>query len=426
MARLNEIPEVFGDIKFYESNEHGQAEGQFSVTYQYFNTYRVPITVVQNNNLPITVRPDPASALPYEELGFTIRRIYQFNSNKTIHDTARTLGRMVDEIESSKLDRAIVMLRELLDRALRLNNKTSRLKFVCDLRIDPSMIERNAVSYVAECDVMLSLDTTLKDKPHPRSPEGKIRYEFLQQNKNPAMVAMSVQVVDNEMRKRVRYMYAAKRVVAVPSEEDLTRQSGVYFTLNAQDETDRFSPNSAFLTFEQAEQMIGLYGSQDEAITAGNPEVSNQLEDLRLSQELKTLENSNRRLSLELEAQRAETARYKDASETAKANLQHAAELHRIARDEVQAISKDVRAEEQEKFKMSKELDKTEREIALEKKLKKLNLKATKRKDYYENRSAKRKDTAELIKYIPVAIAAATSIWMIASSRKKEVGIQGF
>jgi len=196
--------------------------------------------------------------------------------------------------------------------------------------------------------------------------------EYRELIKEKKVSGIFLELIDNENNIKSRYIYVAKQLLEIPVRKDPNRPSGVYFTKAAYDRVNDVHINPEFYSYEDSEKELGLYKTKEEANTGGNPELINknllaekEKELVDAKHRLESIVSNNKerinQLETELELKKKETAAIKEEYE--------------------------------------------------EKKIK--------RTDYYEERSSVRKDSNEIVKFIPAVIAGAVAAFAIISSRKK-------
>jgi hypothetical protein len=205
-----------------------------------------------------------------------------------------------------------------------------------------------------------------------------------------------VELIDNENNITNRYMYVARQLLELPARRDQTKQSGVYFTTAVHDKDGDTNMDPKFYSFEDAEEALGLFKTKEEAMTGGNPEF---IAKTKYAEQEAALRDAQREL------------------EKVK-NDHKIAEQHRL--EKMAALKHDL--EEKQLYMKEKindlehNLEKTKKrnsELKEESDSRKLT-----RADYYEERSYERKDSSELIKFVPALIVGAIGMFALFAKGK--------
>ncbi len=181
-------------------------------------------------------------------------------------------------------------------------------------------------------------------------------------------MASLFEIVDSDNRYGYRYMWMAGQVVCIKPIVDRGRLDGVYFKYHANamhDEDTR--PQQRYCKLEDMGVEFGLYPTQEEAITGGNPELITRANKLAQDKELEELK------------------------------AQHAREgvLHKRERDEAEERARIEKLEHDNKVR-ALELEHSKRITDIKEENER---RAAERKDFYEQRSTVRKDTYEDLSY---------------------------
>lgn len=270
---------------------------------------------------------------------------------------------------------------------------TQRRRFVFKVTriIDASVITKSAAIIQNDTSLVITVYREQAKRPHPYSPQGLHEVDMENEKQNFGMTGVFIKVVDNEMIASNRYFYAGKQLISVPSTIDKNRESGVYVTVATGAADLTVNRESSFYTFTEAEERLGLYKSQELALTHGNPELIKETEIARHKSREMELKNEALSLKQKLNNQDVELAEIKRQNTVLEEALKAASKLRDFNHDNAKA----------------------ERDIKNNKRKNKTEKKAMKEKQKYEERSAKRKDTSEIIKFIPTIITGAIAVGML-------------
>lgn len=336
----------------YETN-NGENSAEFKVSHFYINNTDEDIAVIHRNNLPIILE---RSAGHFAQMGnFIIRTVYKFTSHQRIVNTINNIQkyRSAFNLKQEDLDLLLEALIKAYDNDHKLNFATVSI----DREIANKTIKDRSCVYVNDADILLCDYRSFGKYPHPYSPEGISRQDYKNISEERKISGVFVELIDNENVIKNRYMYVAKKLVPIPSHSDPSKMSGVYFSRTEYDSLGNVHIEPEYLTFEEAEEKLGLYKTQDEALTGGNPELISKTEFQKTNAELERLRNENARMTIE----------------NAKIKEEH-------------DIKKVVRNDQAEEISLS-------------------------RKTYYEDRIYDRKDNSEFLKLSGVIIATGIGIY---------------
>lgn len=252
--------------------------------------------------------------------------------------------------------------------------------------VDESEILRAGYVYIQECDLLISFNEDVILEHHPQSNEAWSTADIRSKKEVQGAYGTVIRVVDNDNLRDAYYYYSAKRIIEVKPIRDTTKESGVYFCemkcVNGKTYLDE-----VFMSFQEAEENLGLYCTQEEARTYGNPELISKNDELKYKAELESNRRRIQELSLDIESMNQDFERRR---------LQFEAELS--AAKHISTLRKEKIQEQAEERK--------DRYDAKEKK----------RRDHFDKKEKKRKETTEKItlttkiidagiKIAPVAVA---------------------
>lgn len=352
---------------------------EFRITQLYVNNTNEDICVIHRNNLPIVIR----KAVGYfGGLGtFVIRNIYHFKGQEQIVNTINNLQHLKKKcsIQANELDIILSALLKAYDNDPRVVNYSVAI----DKEVPVKTLRNHSSVYVPEADVMLCDARSTMQCLHPFSEEGRIHYDYHGLVQERRVSGVFLELIDNENTVKTRYMYLAKQLIEVPAKQDRSKASGLYFTLADHDKLNEVHLKPRHLSFEEAEAQVGLYKTQEEALSGGNPEILSRTEEERAKRELADLK---RKVDLE----KAENDRLRADSER-----------------QLLELNRHLEIEKQQSTRLKEELE--------AKKLIRTDFyedRKSHRSDEYEDRSYRRKDDHELLKIAGIAAATGFSVYM--------------
>lgn len=407
MAMMDRGVPIAVSATSYSNGQNGNMRtAGFTVSVEYSNYSEGAMFVKTQNNLIFVVEPNKHCVQPDEA-----RPHLEIKIKYTLHNNAGILGtydllnalRENDAIVGDEVEQLRVKISELYRQDASRFNKNA-FSFTIFKRILEDEIKRNKLLMVRECNVLVTKEREYIVAPHPYSNEGLQQVEVNNNKLYHGQAGVFVKVIDNEFLARQRYFYAGKQLITVPSGEDQSKDSGVYCTVSTMDSDGMVTPKTQFYTFAEAEEAIGLYRSQEEALTHGDPEMALKAEEIKHRTEEK-------RLARELFEIKAENDRIKSAAEQETIKLERDLSSQRAILEDLRMSNTRLK-EEIERTAMLRseayESKKKQRDDFYEEKDKKrkdhYEKKDKKRKDYYEERSHERKDWTEMLKFGPAVI----------------------
>lgn len=333
----------------------------------YFKTQRnIPFAVCNEEGLHV-----PRDIYPHLKITVT----YTIHDSGSMEDTLRLIDAIIQN--DFQISEETQILRQKIKDKLSSNlyylasNKTVSFSMSRTIRQDD--LYKAGVLYIPETGIVVTMDREKITTPHPYSPEGLQNIEHSQVLENVGQSGIMIKVVDNDQISPMRYYYAGKRLICVGSIVDQRRESGVYITICDRDN----ERNVKFVTFKEAEDLIGLFKTQDEALTHGDPkqmtahharEIENHnlnLENINLS-----LKNESVANKAKLQEREAELAALKHNLNLMRENIEHAALVRKHTLDSV----------------------------------------GDRRKDHFEERSYYRKDSSEAWKFVPLVVGVVVGV----------------
>lgn len=337
----------------------------------FVNRTNIQVTVIDRNNIPVILPPAPAGTNMSEPC-IEVRVRYN-NYNDGLNKVLSTLGAIYN-YRGPGCDRD--KLRESLDANVTgkrcLNFDTTMLvrKIPLKALVDAQVLYDRNSGFVF-CIESLGV-TTL----HPESEEARgtpAHQEYVKGRPNGILF----EIVDNQNLYRQRFTYANNQVVAIPTVLDSERTDGVYVTIVEDRARSESNVETTRLTMAEASEKYGLYATQEEAETSGNPELIVKTRHAELIRQVEMAKTETARMESDFKRQEMELKH--------QLNTQESANKQRIMELESQA-----------------------NERALEVKQLKDQLEARRavRDDFYDQRSSAREETKEWLKVVPLILAA--------------------
>ena len=262
------------------------------------------------------------------------------------------------------------------------HNNVSEMVVALDITIEQDKISEYNTVYINDLDIVLTTEdpTTVM---HPYSDEAieNERYKDLNSLKGEVF---SIEIIDNYSILSERYCCIGESVFKIVPSKDITKEDGIYLTtkIDGKLESIKFDLNKP----EQA----GLYRTQEEALNYGNIKLNRE-------QEIAKLSHENSLISLEMQK-----IKHENAKKIAELDLN------------IKELEKEMQFKEKEFEKEKMYLEKEIRDSKAAYETKKIIM-----EDFYNERSHNRKDSSEIIKFIPAAIAAGLAIWVAVLKSKQ-------
>ena len=349
------------------------------------NSTNENITVIGRDGVPITY---PRNSGQSGVNTFSIFVHWRFNGLDMIGRVINDIHTHTDAYPQSRSEMSIIVERLKAICAINTNNRNPLrvAEITLEYIYNAQEITKTGSLYCKATDQCMFRGGYTSEMFHPESPEGKAFSDYSEVSEAKSVAGMFIEVIDNDSQLHERYVFMGKKVLSIPIKKDHDRASGVYYSTAEGSSLGNIHVTPKYCSFAEAETEIGLYPTREQAMTGGNPE-------MLVKQTLKELERK-------AEEAKLESSRLKEVhkqSEMKMANeissLQHTLSVSKIERD-------------REISEREHQLEKLKKDNALLKE--QLDAKSAVRSDYYESRSYDRKDSSELIKYIPaVAVALA-------------------
>lgn len=265
------------------------------------------------------------------------------------------------------------------------------------INIPYAQIEKIEALYIRETDTLLSLHPSIARVPHPNSSEGVAAIDVGRVKATPGSVGVLVKAIDNEGLAGRRFMFSGKDAIMIPTFEDMNMESGVYITLMNADQNGDITRTTKRYSYEEAEKDHGIYRTREQAMTSGDPKAKLTHDTERLRVETVERKSEADQSAHELKMVQSRWEAFLNAQKQA------SAENDRIREER----HKDMLREIQEKNALTERIRQLEKEAIDRDALARkdyYDYKSRHRDDYYEDRSSVRKDSSEILKYVPAFI----------------------
>jgi hypothetical protein len=370
MSYVKVVPTHFGTPSVAPVGPYERRVGAspIEIKTSYINNLSAPITIVLRSGLKFVVAPE-----------------FSMICNKLIIRTEITINNAikteVQKILSAITDASAVGLKVLRD-AYSVQTRTNQHNGVV-LIIDYSLNihELNAVggtAYYHDLDCVVSLCGINATPAHPCSEDG-IKLQLLTSSKNVISgFNYSIELIDNNNKFGPRYLNICNNIYKVTTTKDSARKDGAYITTAnpVESEITDNAQSVKFYQFEEAEELLGLFKTIEEAKDLGDIATSRK-------SEMTKLEHNSSILKGELQ------------------NAKHELEMEIIAR------TKESNIIEIERTKHASEIEKLQKQADHD-----MKMLREQNKDHYENKSYQRKDESEIIKWVPTVIIGLGAIFM--------------
>lgn len=356
----------------------GEHNTCFKYTEFYVNNTSQIVTVTNNTNLPIMVKPNNTTQPLTDE--FIVRRVYSFASNDCIKDTITVLDTYRRKVSEDNEDLNIIL--NALTAAFN-HNRFAQLSIITiDKCISVETLAEKEWLYLNDNNLILQLGSYNPKIVHPLSSDTMSKQYYKELLGNKVTTGVFVELIDNNNQLSSRYMYLGNSVIEIPRVKDITREDGCYFTTVESNSKAGLESKTVQLSYDEAVDKIGLYSSKEEARTKGNPEY-------HVKSKLKNLEISHIEARSTLEVDKA-TTKASEVSLIKELNkLKHDLEIREL---ELKASLIELKEESENR--------------------------REERKDRFEDKSYKRKTSSEVLKYAPTVIAGILGLYTLLNKRE--------
>lgn len=359
----------------------------------YINYTSAPVFVKNQNNETVVVnQTDNKYADDHERDNFVVMMTHDFKSGIGIRLTHDFLSEQA-EAGIFLSDSSLALLNTLRNYCRQFAQTATPKPAAFQTRVITmgADLEKADSIYCQQTNLLISQNLEIASTYHINSGMGVHRAEHQRLFGKEFQHGVLVRVVDNEMLHPYRYYYAGKELIRVRSVRDEAIASGVYVT-SYNVKKDGFNPErqDCVYSFEEAKVAIGLFPSQEEAMSHGNPEKIMEIEEARLKAEEARLRQKGFESKSVLEEEKSKAALDRIAFEREKAELEAMKERHRLEDEEARRQLEF----ERERLKLKDEEDRAARKRQDEEERRQLELERerAKVKDEEERVARKRQD----------------------------------
>jgi hypothetical protein len=333
----------------------------FDLRVQVVNELQNDVVALDHNNNYFVIKRSRAT-VSYNRL--VIYMTYSFPKEDSIKGTFEIIRKVRELRHRGEVVNTIY--EDLIERDTEKKLGFSLCSVTIQIEVKEADFLRNPSIFEENSNLLFSI-APVYDAVHPGSRKARIESSpDLGFTENDVPSGFAFEIIDNDGGEYKRFIHMANNVVSVPVRVNLQKPNGLYVTKidgsnnrKVQVSTTFYSmePETGKISFDQVLERYGIYKSKEEAESNGKPDV--------------ILAAQNKQLDKELNEGRVKLERLKQ--EFAAEKLEHQKEVLRLEQEK--AVFKD-----------------------------KMETKALRDNDYYESRSAERKDTSEWIKFIPAVL----------------------
>jgi hypothetical protein len=354
--------------------------GHYSVTCEYHNGFSKAVTIVNREGLKVEIPPGINPQLR----DFIIR--YRLTLGR---DVILNIDALFDSQSSSSK-----MLAKLIQEG-DLHFRYGQKVYTLDYHLDLNEIESKGGSlYLTTLDTVV---TTLTGPLIPYHPYSEVYLRHVAVEENPHInevesFGYSIRIYDSVGHYGVRYVNINNQIYKIPTTVSQTLPDGVYFSSSGPVAGDYnlAKPVSKRYSFKEADAALRLYKSVEEAQAFGD--------------EFAEREKSLKLLALQIKEREQKLKEEKLNREAEFDNFKQKLEQQRF---EEEALRK------QEEARSAQRLNQLKEEIAQLEHQRTIEM--LQKKDHYEYRSLERKESGEVVKFLPTLITGALAIFLAVS-----------
>jgi len=424
-----------GDI--HRIFKQSESESLFIKNTYYINHLKQPVWLVTRNNEKIYVDPTPNMF----ENRFIIRDYYEVSK-----DSFSKIYEYLNLVKDETLTELHPFVRSFMnaynDQYLAGHQCTMYTFYVDYILPGIQFTDTQKTRYIHGKDLLISIERNIEKVPfHPSAITAKLKENLSIVNEDPDRQFFSLKIIDNDDQIGKRYMFFAQTLYSIEPKKDYRLENGVYFNQFKKDpETDELISDVRRYDIKEAESVLGLFRTKEEALTAGDISAARaeRIKELEYSIEESRRNLTQGQISIQNEKDKLERDRQKE-------KLSHERSIHALElqiKEERENQDQGIRKSredfdnklkiEREEFdqKLKKETEdieakakKEREELELEFKKKKAEIekdalefkklfeeRKLKMNEHYDFRSMDRKDTSEIIKFGPAIIIGTAAI----------------
>lgn len=245
----------------------------------FVNYTRMPISVIDRNGVRFRV-----NNVPNKYSGEFIIRTEYVVPKQSMEDIQRLFFHTEDHPDDYP---ELRLLREAIGDGR--YDRFAQKSFFIDTVIKQDEFKDSKTMYVTNQDLMLTLESIDHKLVHPFGRTSLITERYAELSDNFSGISMFVEIVDNNDIIGNRFMFTAKRIFKVQAVKDIRRESGIYLGLVEKYPEREPTISSTRFDLEEGEEKLGLYRTQEEALSAGDIQALREEEIARLQHENKQL-----------------------------------------------------------------------------------------------------------------------------------------
>lgn len=364
-------------IRAVTPEEIGVTRYAYEVKRSFVNNLPYSVTVIDRNNIANRIPPNRVKPTLDKTFDIDVSITFSMNVEIDIQSVLSQQG-INDELNIFKKAIATAQVNSFD------NTKTVMVRYSID---DRTLRGSDNSLYLEQLDLTIACNGEELNATHPYSPDG----QFLLRSRINMGWGFQILINDPNQEYGNRYININNRVYLVPAVIDMSVRPGVWLYHNGSidfSEDIVNSDKSEWFDFAEADTAIGLYTTAALARDHGdsqstfkkdleNKVLISKNEQLNLTHQLKQKEHENEMLSAE--QKRLQLEYQQRLAEFEKAQKERDYELSRVKHElEMQKYDREHRNRNMQ--------------------------------DYYEERSYKRKDTNEFLKWVPTIIGAGLAI----------------
>jgi hypothetical protein len=358
----------------------------FETDISYKNGLPYPITVILRNGLSLTI--PPLSGNWRDQSNFVVQVRYRFAKNVKID-----IHRILDAVDADSSNELIALKDAVRDA--RVNQTANSNECVLSYQVTRAQFEALSDGmYLSNLDITISKDILGGDSyvVHPESPAG----QALQHERRLATSSfkLDIEINDPEQLFGDRFVNVLGRIYRVHARIHPDRPAGVYLT--SPNDIDQDVCDAKHYPFESADAELMLFRTASEARTLGNLAETRkaEFEEIRHNNSI-TLANLELNFKQQLHDLNLQLNQHK--TDKLQREGAHAEEVARLKAIELRlSLEASEREAKQKSIDAAYAAEKADREA-----------RAYRERDYYERRSYDRKDSSEIVKWIPPMVVGA-------------------
>jgi hypothetical protein len=330
-------------------------------TVAYYNHLSVPVTVVGRDGLAFKIPPSTK-----RHNTFVIRVTYTVDIHSVTIDPNHVYYHHGSDTPEGKALKAAL---EAIDGKQTFGKPIS---FSLDYTVSrDDVVSEDGNLYLSDLDIVISVLNNNAPVVHPYS-YSLNRFKLMEaetevNHKN--RFGYSIYIVSNHGMVNDKYINIGGTVYRVPAIEDKTLRDGVYLCSDAPVKNKASNPMPQYVeyTFEEAKEKLKLYDSAEEADKLGDQLAERE-------KEIKELQVKYRELEHDLKIERME-------------------------------FEREIEEKKREYEKLAMDRQESQARIDYER-----NIRAMRDKEFYESRSLARKDSSEIVKFVPTIVTGTIAL----------------